>query len=285
MYIDVALDSLLLQTYSQIELIIIDDCSGDDCPQKIENWIQRNNIICTFIQHTANIGITKTSNEIVSLAKGKYISLFATDDIMLPAKIERQTYLMEAANDEYGICYANVQLMDEEGNDLGYYDKYSKKIEGDVLEAFVFGDLQFCTPSALIRTDVYKKVGLYDERVLLEDYNFWLRVFGVYKAIYCDYPCIIYRIKKQSVVYSEWMKNEQERYYYDRIISNFQALHFTQNKRVKTHLKMKISQYMKSLAATNSASFRLLFKYLIRRGYFQLPYKAFASQKLRKLIA
>jgi len=285
MYIDAALNSLLQQTYPYIELIIIDDCSVDDCPAKIEQWIMNNNITCTYIHHAQNIGITKTSNEIVSLAKGKYISLFATDDIMLPEKIEKQVALMEANGDDYGMCYTNVQLMDEAGNDLGFYDKSHGQISGDVLEAFVFGDLQFCTPSALIRSDVYRNIGLYDERVLLEDYNFWLRVFGKYKAAYCDYPGIIYRIKKQSAIYSEWMKNDQERYYYDRIISNFQALHYTQNKRVKSHLRLKISQYMKSLSATGSSRFSELFKYLLVRGYFRLPYKSFAAQKLRRLKA
>jgi glycosyltransferase involved in cell wall biosynthesis len=285
MYIEAALDSVLAQTYQHIELIIIDDCSSDSCPQIIEQWIKKNKLHCTYIQHEKNLGITKTSNEFVKLAKGKYLCLFATDDIMLPKKIERQTAVLEAAGEEYGMCYANVQLMDEAGNDIGIYDKENRSIEGDALEAFVFGDLQFATPSALIRMSVYAQSGLYDERVLLEDYNFWLRVLSLFKIKYCDYPCLIYRIKQQSAIYSAWTENNKERYYYDRVLSNFQALSYTKNEKVKKHLKQKITQYLKALSAADSVLFADLFKYLLKKGYYKLPYKTIVKRKALNLFA
>lgn len=273
MYIEAALNSVLVQTYPHIELIIIDDCSNDNCPQLIEQWISKNNIHCTYIKHEKNVGITKTSNEFVKLAKGKYLSLFATDDIMLPQKIEKQTAILEAAGSEYGFCYANVQLMDEAGKDIGIFDNEKKTIEGFALEAYVFGKLKFATPSALIRMSVYEKAGFYDERVLLEDYNFWLRVLALFKVKYCDYPCLIYRVKQHSDIYSTWTENNKERYYYDRVISNFQALHFISDKKVKNHLKSKIDQYLKSLAAYGSSKFSGLCFFLLRNGYFNLPWK------------
>ena len=284
MYIEAALDSVLAQTYQNMELIIIDDCSTDNCPQIIENWIEKKQVHCTYIRHEQNFGITKTSNEFVKLAKGKYLCLFATDDIMLPRKIEQQTLLLEAAGEEYGMCYANVQLMDEAGNDIGIYDKEKRTIEGDALEAFVFGDLQFATPSALIRMSIYAQAGLYDERVLYEDYNFWLRVLALYKIKYCNYPCLIYRIKQQSAIYNSWVENNKERYYYDRVLSNSQALSYTRNKKVRMHLQQKISQYLKALSATDSALFTDLFKYLLKNGYYKLPYRSFIKRKAEHLF-
>lgn len=284
MYIEAALDSVLAQTYEHIELIIIDDCSSDDCPQLIAQWIAKNKLQCTFIQHEKNLGITKTSNEFVRLARGKYLCLFATDDIMLPEKIARQTAILEAAGEAYGMCYANVQLMDEAGNAIGMYDKENKGIEGDALEAFVFGDLQFATPSALLRMSVYARAGLYDERVLLEDYNFWLRVLALYKIKYCDYPCMIYRIKQQSAIYDAWTANNKERYYYDRVLSNFQALSYTRNEKVRRHLRQKISQYLKALSAADSSYFSTLFRYLLGNGYYRLPYKTYFAHNAGKLL-
>ncbi|MBG9377148.1 glycosyltransferase [Panacibacter sp. DH6] len=272
MYIEAALDSVLQQTYPHIELVIIDDCSADACPQIIEAWIKKHNVRCTYIQHEYNKGITKTSNEFVQLAKGKYISLFATDDIMLPEKIERQVALMEAKGDDYGVCYAFANMIDEEGTMHGNYNSQHQVCEGDILEDYVHQRVGFATPTSLIRMSAYAVTGLYDERVLYEDYNFWLRMFACFKACYCDYPCILYRVKKQSAVYDQWRKNNSERYYRDRILSNLQALHYIKgHNSVKTFLRKKISQYLKALDAGKSAYLHELVPYLLKRGYYKIP--------------
>ncbi len=219
-YIQEALNSLLTQTYPFIELIIIDDYSADNSVSIINEWIKSNNINCKFINHKANLGITKTSNEMVKLANGKYITLFASDDIMLPLRIERQVAILEEAGEDYGMCYAVAETMDEDRNRTGFYNKGQPAYEGDVLEKFIYGWLGFVTPTGMIRTSVYKTIGFYDERILFEDYNFWVRLFARYKAKYCEYPCIVYRIKKTSPVLNEWMGNNAERYYHDRILTN-----------------------------------------------------------------
>ncbi len=275
MYIVDALNSLLTQTYPNIELIIIDDCSTDDCPALIESWIKENDINCTFVKHDRNQGITKTSNEIVKLSKGRYLNLFATDDIMMPEKIERQVELLEKAGEEYGMSYANVETMNEEGSRKGYFinEEITSFYEGDILEQYLNKQLVFATPSSLIRTSVYKKIGCYDERMLYEDYNFWLRLFACYKVKFCEYPCLVYRIKTVSPIFEQWTKNNKERYYSDRILSNHQGLKFIDDARIKTKLKNKISQYLKMLAAHRSSYYPGLIQYLMRKGYFRIPPK------------
>jgi glycosyltransferase involved in cell wall biosynthesis len=273
-YIEDALNSLLAQTYPFIELIIVDDCSTEDttCP-KIASWIYRNNIHCRFIKNKKNLGITKVSNMLVQMAKGKYISLFATDDIMLPEKIERQVRILEDAGEHYGMCYANVETMDEQGNRTGLYNPEMKTYEGDVLFQYVTGNLPFSTPSSLIRKRVYDKIGLYDERVLIEDYNFWLRLMACYKVKYSEYPCLVYRIKKFSAVHNELMQNNRQRYYRDRILSNEQAMKYIKDARVRRELRRKIEQYLKMIALHNNDLFRVMFFYLLKSGYLCIPLK------------
>ncbi len=143
-YIEDALNSLLTQTYPFIELIIIDDCSTESSTsEKIKSWISVNNIQCTFIQNKKNLGITKVSNMLIERAKGKYISLFATDDIMLPEKIERQVKILEEAGEEYGMCYANAATMDEEGENTGLCNPGMQIFEGNVLRPYVFGNFVY----------------------------------------------------------------------------------------------------------------------------------------------
>lgn len=276
MYIEAALDSVLQQTYQHIELIIIDDCSTDACPQIIDKWIKKHDVHCTYIQHEHNMGITKTSNEFVRLAKGKYISLFATDDVMLPEKIERQVALLEKAGEEFGVCYAFAKTIDEDGNLGGIYNDEHRVFEGDVLEAYVHKKFGFATPTSLIRMSAYAVTGLYDERVLYEDYNFWLRMFACFKACYCDYPCIVYRVKRESAIYNEWRSNNSERYYRDRILSNLQALDYIKgHNSVKSFLRKKINQYLKALDAGKSTYVKELVPYLLKRGYYTIPAKIY----------
>jgi len=290
MFIDEALDSLLTQTYPNIELIIVDDCSSDNCPEKIENWIKKNNIHCTYIKHKNNKGITKTSNEIVSLATGKYITLFATDDIMLPERIEKQVQILEECSDEYGLCYANVELIDEDGHFIGYHQDeqtYNFK-EGDVLYDYITRNFRFATPVSLVRLAVYKKTGLYDEGVLIEDFNFFIRLFALYKVKYCEYHCLKYRVKKHSNIHSHMSENHSERYYHDRILSIHRGLKYTSDKKARKFYYQKIDQYLKSLAIGNSRYFPGMFRYLLLRGYFVAPYKAAivsAKKRVRALFS
>lgn len=277
-YIVDALDSILLQTYKNVEIIIVDDCSSDECPVIIEDWIRKNSVSCTFIKHEKNVGITKTSNEILALARGKYITMFATDDIMLPERIEKQVDILEEAGEAYGMCYANVETMDENGNDIGYFTSMNEIYEGDVLQPYVFNKMSFATPSSLIRRKVYSVVGRYDERILIEDYNFWLRFMALYKVKYCPYPCLRYRIKKESLIWNKWWENKKERYYYDRILSNLQGLKVIKDKVVRSFLKKKVVQYSKALAVNNSTYSNKSIFHLISCGYFQAASIATAAK-------
>ncbi|WP_303813338.1 glycosyltransferase family A protein, partial [Apibacter mensalis] len=72
------LDSIDQQTYKNIELIIVDDCSTDDSVKKIDQWLLTYNKPFQFIKHIENKGICKTINDGYKVAKGKYISSIAT---------------------------------------------------------------------------------------------------------------------------------------------------------------------------------------------------------------
>src|SRR5690349_20205207 len=139
-YIEQSLNSVLEQTYGNIEVIIIDDFSQDNCNQIISKWIRENEINCTYIQHKSNRGITRTLNEIVLHARGEYITFLATDDIMLSERVEKQVKLLDNAGESYGMCYANALTMDEYGNDLGVYcdlNKGNSFYEGFILKKFL----------------------------------------------------------------------------------------------------------------------------------------------------
>jgi len=288
-FIDNSLNSLLTQTYKNTEIIIIDDCSSDDCPQKIEAWIKRNNITCTYIRHEKNQGITKTTNEIVRLAKGKYITFLATDDMMMPDRVEKQVNQLEEAGEEYGLSYSDVELIDEDDNVLGsdfYRPEAARRviIEGDALKEYAEAQFRFTTPSMMVRKSVYDKVGLYNEKVMIEDYDFFIRLFAVYKVKYCTSQTIKYRVKKFSGIHTQMTGNTSELYCRDRIYSNHAALPFIKDEKIKQYLKGKINFYLQTMATSGSKYFYKMFLYLLLRGYFGMAAKSFLIKMRSTLL-
>ena len=122
--------SVINQTYSEIEIIIIDDFSSDNSQYLIKKLAKEYPSIIIFL-HTQNSGNCKSFNEGLALARGKYIIDFATDDVMLPIRIKEQVTYFETLSNEYGVIYSNSKFIDIKGNSLGVF---SNKIlpTGDV---------------------------------------------------------------------------------------------------------------------------------------------------------
>ncbi len=103
-YVKETIESIINQTYKNIELIVIDDGSKDNSVQVIQEMADKHGF--TFV-HRPNKGLSATLNEGIRLSKGKYFCAIASDDILMLEKIEKQVTFMEA-NPEYGMCYGKI---------------------------------------------------------------------------------------------------------------------------------------------------------------------------------
>src|SRR5437762_2913332 len=99
------LESVKAQTYAATQLIVVDDCSSDDSVATISHWLHENRMLGTFIRHSKNQGICKSLNDALQVANGKYVSMVASDDVLLPDKIARQVEIMESQPEQVGIVY------------------------------------------------------------------------------------------------------------------------------------------------------------------------------------
>ena len=170
------LESIRSQTYTNVQIIIMDDCSKDDSVNVIRSWIEHYAVDCTLIAHEKNQGVCRTFNEALELSKGEYISLIATDDTWLPNKIAQQVTLMESAPDKVGIIYSDAYQMDEHGQRLpkmfiAAHRQFEIMPEGNLSEILVVGNF-IPAMTTLIRRAVYDRVGLYDEKLAFEDWDF-----------------------------------------------------------------------------------------------------------------
>lgn len=109
-YIGKTIESAINQTYKNIEILLVDDCSSDNSRQIIGNYAQKyKNIIC-FLQEK-NYGAAVSRNLAVSLAKGRYIAFLDSDDLWYPKKIEKQLELMEQKN--AAISFTAIEMINE----------------------------------------------------------------------------------------------------------------------------------------------------------------------------
>lgn len=203
MYVENCLDSIINQTYQNIELIIINDGSLDDTNEKIINYEDR--LKKRFDKYThiskENEGICKTLNLGISLAQGKYIIPFASDDVMYSQRISKQVAYMEE-NSQYGMVYTdgyNVESKDYLSEDYKYNEDmlFSNKmdfIEGDLFHFMLDNVFLMPTPTVCIKRDCYDKVGLYDENLLCEDPDMFIRISKSFEIGCLKEPLVLHRI-------------------------------------------------------------------------------------------
>jgi len=193
------LNSVISQTYKNIELIIVDDLSKDNSVAVIENWISEYNgtISIRFIKNTTNAGLTKVCNQILKNARGKYFQTLDADDLILPDKITLQVSALELSGNS-AIVYSNVNIINEGGSVivddyLGRigYDKYAMP-QGNIFERlFNFNFIPL--PSTLVNTEYARNAGGFNEALQVQDYYLWLKLSQNHHVIYLPQITASYR--------------------------------------------------------------------------------------------
>jgi GT2 family glycosyltransferase len=175
-YIIESIESIRANNYPNLQHIIIDDCSPSaSCREVVKNWIQENQYNCQFIEHEYNYGIVKSVNHALELANGKYI-LGCCDDIILPGRIYEDVKEFENLSETYAVVYSVAQFIDEKSRKKArLFPEFSLHIESipDDIRDMLFTYNIICAPAAMVKTDVLRELGCYDESFLFEDYPMW----------------------------------------------------------------------------------------------------------------
>ncbi|WP_207435608.1 glycosyltransferase family 2 protein [Sabulibacter ruber] len=175
-----ALDSVLAQTYSNLEILLVDDLSTDDSVTIIEEYVRQYPQI-RFIRHQENKGNCASFNEALQLSKGEFIIDFATDDVLAPERVAKQVEAFQQLSPTYGVVYTDAELIDEQSVHLGYF--YSRTANGHPQpapaqgEVFseVLGRYFICPPTMMMRRQALEELKGYDPELAYEDFDFWVR--------------------------------------------------------------------------------------------------------------
>lgn len=171
-----AIESVLNQTYKNLELIVIDD-TPDDSIFNVISEIKDSRII--YIQNKERLGFVKSLNKGVSLAKGKYIARIDADDSWLNfKKLEKQVNFLEKHPD-YVLCGGGVIITDEKGKEIVRFLDPEK--DEEIRKSILFLS-NFVHSSVVFRKNVFNLVGGYDEELKQsEDRDLWLKLGKVGK--------------------------------------------------------------------------------------------------------
>lgn len=204
------LASIRSQSFQDFELIVTDDCSSDQSPQLIVDWLAVHYPDAKFIRHTKNTGLCKTLNEALALAQGTFISMIATDDTWEPEKLEKQHAAMVGQPPGVAVLYSNALQMDEAGGLLEKTFIAAHWSDKPIPSGSIFSELadgNFIPAMAtLIRSSALQTVGGYDENLTYEDYDMWLRLAARFQIVYLPGEVARYRIVGTSLVRTLFVK-------------------------------------------------------------------------------
>jgi glycosyltransferase involved in cell wall biosynthesis len=199
-YVIEAIESVRNNNYPNIQHIIIDDCSPDTTPKKVvKQWIAENNYPCEFHEHEVNFGLCKTLNHVLDLTKGKYL-IGCSDDVLLENRIIDDVTIFESLPEDYCMIHSITECFDEHSKSLNREIKLNSKINDDEYFVKLIHGNFISAPTVTLKTNILKKIGGYDEKILFEDYDMWLRLSSNgYKFKYHDKINTRYRIHAQSM--------------------------------------------------------------------------------------
>lgn len=211
-YIKEAIYSVLEQTFSDLELIIINDGSTDRSEDVVKS-ITDDRIKYIYQE---NQGAHNTINRGIQLAQGEYVSILNSDDVYYKNRFEEALKIFESDSSVYAV-FSHLEFIDDKGDFIRYYrgaeDYWKDRFPGtpyndtnDIILDLLAGNFLITTSNLICRRSVFKDIGDFSNLKYTHDYELFLRLCKHYKVFLIDIPIVKYRIH----AFNTLKKNEAE---------------------------------------------------------------------------
>jgi glycosyltransferase involved in cell wall biosynthesis len=203
-YVDSSICSVLNQTFSDFEFIIIDDSNEEEMHLKLVKWADKDKRI-KLVANDVNIGLTRSLNRGLALSEGAYVARIDADDICLPVRFEKQ------------LCYLlnnkNIVLLGGCAKVISSNDRIIGTIEPNTENSIImnhhFFRNQFVHPTVMFDRCKILEIGGYNENLqAAQDWELWARVIKQYDVANLPDYLILYRMHDQSITST---KNNKQR--------------------------------------------------------------------------
>jgi glycosyltransferase involved in cell wall biosynthesis len=208
------IESVFQQTFTDWELIVIDDNSQDSTLEIVHSFQDSRLKVFTY----PNSGVSASRNRGITQATGEFISFLDADDLWTPDKLESQLKALQE-NPQAGVAYSWTDWIDESGKFLRNGGHIT--VNGNAYQQLLVRDFIESGSNPLIRRQAFHEVGGFDEKLAHgEDWDMWLRLASRYEFVSVPSPQILYRISPQSASFNIWKMEEGSLQIIERAFAN-----------------------------------------------------------------
>lgn len=198
-YLPATLESVLGQTFTDFEVLIVNDGSGD----RIVEWAEGVTDARVKLISQVNQGVSAARNTGIAHAQGEYVAFVDADDLWEATKLEKQVRCLDE-NLDAGLVYTWTALIDSEGLPTGRI--YASHAQGNVWQQLIEDDMISTGSSTMVRRGCFDVAGLFDPSLAFaEDLDMWLRIAWHYPFAVVKEPLTLYRQHMNNVT-----KNRQK---------------------------------------------------------------------------
>jgi len=195
-FIGKAIQSVLQQTLTDFELIIVNDGSTDNTESIILTFTDPRIV---YQKNSENKGLIYSLNKAIEIADGKYIARMDADDICLPGRLARQKTFLDQ-NEDIAVVASTIDFINEQEEKKGIWELDRKTITPQQIKKAILKQNCIAHPTVMIRSEIAKKNKYKEYQKNIEDYDLWLRLlnrgFSISKI---NEPLLLYRLHGSSV--------------------------------------------------------------------------------------
>jgi len=185
-----AVGSVLSQTFQDLEIVVVDDASGDCTPAVVHGLGDRR---IRYVRHPANRGIAAARNTGVAHASGRYLAFLDDDDEWLPRKLELQVGILTDSPRSVGAVYSAFEQIDMTTGNRVAVVRPGKS--GHILNELCMKNWIGTASTVCLKRECLEEAGPFDERVTFgEEYDMWIRVAHRYDFKYIDEILVRYGV-------------------------------------------------------------------------------------------
>lgn len=189
-YIEQTIESVLRQTYTDWEIVIVDDCSSDNTEQVVQKYLSEK---IRYFKHSTNWGPGATFNDGIEKANTDYVTLIASDDVLLPRHLELVMNEFKKQKTVEAV-FSRLKVIDENGKYLNrniappFTDKYR------MLHHLFYVENDIPSPGIAFKKELFKKIAPYNSALILtHDYDLNVRVLMHVQTSIVSEPTVLYR--------------------------------------------------------------------------------------------
>lgn len=215
-YIVQTIESVLKQTYSNFEIIVIDDGSTDNTKKIIEKFINSHKI--RYIYQT-NSGQSAARNKGIEESNGEYIAFLDADDYWKKEKLKKQIEVLK--NKNIGICYTNVEFIDDKTEEIipVFRNRKHKKMRRGIIYKYLIFYNFIPFAGIMVRKECLEKIGGFDKNIKMgDDWDILLRLSVHYEFDYINEKLLKYRTGRKNQLSTNLEIRFEEQ---DKIIDKF----------------------------------------------------------------